>query len=91
MDGLAGPSLDAGSFAPLAGGAELVVAAGAFAGIDAGGAGDAGAAGGLAGAGAVAASGALAGACASAPEARRGNPTSAPANQTRNVMRQDPT
>ena len=79
----------------MAGGAELVVAAGSFGGVDAGGAGDAGAAGGLAGAadgaGAVAALGALAGVCASAPEARRGNPTSAPANQTRSVMRQDPT
>ena len=68
------------------------------AGLDAVAAGDAGAgmaAGGLTGlAGGVeevVAAGGVTAVCASAPGARRGSPTSAPAIQIRSIMRQNPT
>ena len=103
MNGLGRP--DAGGLAGIVGGVEVAVAAGGFAGIctdglagtDAGGggAGEGVAAGGFAGlaAGAaeVVAAGGVAAVCASAPDMRRGNAASAPANKTRSVMRQDPT
>ena len=104
MNGLTRPSVEAGGLAWFAVGAEEVAAAGADAGALAelaAGVEDVAAAGGDAGASAgalaeldgvedVAAAGAGAGVCASAPETRRGSPTSAPMNEIRSIMRQNP-
>lgn len=70
--------MDAGGLAGLANGVEEGVAAGGPAEL-AGGAEE------------VVTAGGVAGVCASAPETRRGSPTSAPAIQIRSIMQQDPT
>jgi hypothetical protein len=93
MNGLTSPSVGAGGLAGLAGGDEGLAAAGALVGLAA--EEEVAAGGGLPGlddsAGEAGAAGGLAGVCASAPETRRGSPTSAPAIQIRSIMQQDPT
>jgi len=91
MNGLTRPSVEAGGLAwfavggdEAAAGAEEVAAAGANAGAGAGALAE------LDGVEDVAAAGAGAGVCASAPETRRGSPTSAPINEIRSIMRQNP-
>ena len=84
MNGLARPSVEAGGLAWFAVGAEEVAAGGADAGAGAGALAE------LDGVEDVAAAGAGAGVCASAPETRRGSPTSAPAIQIRSIMQQNP-
>ena len=85
MNGLIRPSVEAGG---LAIGADEA-AAGAE-GVAAGGGAGAGALAELGGVKEVDAAGGDAGVCASAPETRRGSPTSAPVNKVRSIMRQNP-
>ena len=85
MNGLTRPSVEAGALAGFAVGAEEVVAAGEGAGAGAGALAEL-----AAGVEDVAAAGAGAWVCASAPETRRGSPTSAPAIQIRSIMQQNP-